>query len=208
MAPSWANPKGEPYTERELSRSVVALEVRAYDSQKDLADSLGVSPRTVQRYKSREIDPNNSGVRQKIIRRLRYYGLGRFETERPKIKRYRHTIILQDTYDPARKSDPTVPHEIDIWVYTRTRQGGRMKTLLNGLLDKTKEVVLQTFPFVDFKEAKVETNASRSFTPPGPNTKSFNGRVEVKDNVYKLFFERSGSFYDPEGYEVIAGWLE
>jgi len=61
--------------------TIEALESAAgKGTQKALAESLGVTPRTVQRYKSGEINVQGE-VRQKIYRRARYHGVRKYKEE-------------------------------------------------------------------------------------------------------------------------------
>lgn len=102
-------------------KTVSSTEVK-YGSQKAFAESVGVSPRTVQRWKNGEQEPK-SKHKAKIYRRARHYNTRRYEDEGgrpPPVKLwYRGIVSSGMTYRKEFGAD--VRMEVIVWETSRAR---------------------------------------------------------------------------------------
>jgi len=99
----------------ELTRAIDDSD--AYETQKDFAESLGVSTRTIQRWKKEESTPNKEN-RKKLRRRGQYYEVGRYsEEEEGNIMVYQSTPTAEtDDLPPESQGRITleIPNSQDI----------------------------------------------------------------------------------------------
>jgi len=162
--------------------TIEALE-EVFGTQKALAESVGVTPRTIQRYKSGEINIFNtyySNAREKLYRRARHYDVRRYVDERLVRGLIHYGYWTTESDDNA---------EIKVWQTGRNRDDVNINDLLDHFarIEQLSGVAEQFSKKNRFAEEVEEIDADEH--PFNEELDTMYHGIWFKDNAYSYGIE-------------------